>query len=184
MLKFTVSPAECNLRFTCAVCLLFLSLPHARLSGSVFLGLQPLSRSLPSPHYSLKSSSSVRKLCISRQGGLTFVFARSDRGLCQILQTKLSAPRGAETCTARRGVPHQRQGSRAPGAPHRPASPLPGAEAWGPVSIALPGPRSPACLCVQQGLSSAARPVQAKLGSEDRQYAIPAVNPQTTAAGA
>lgn len=89
VLKFTVSPAEYNLRFTCAVCLRFLSLPHVHLSGAVFLSLQPLSRSLLSPHYSLKNSSSVRKLCISRQGGLTFVFGRSDRGLCQILQSSL-----------------------------------------------------------------------------------------------
>ena len=82
------------------------------------------------------------------------------------------------------GCPRQGQGSRAPGAPHRPAPPLLGAEAWGPTSTALPGPRSPSCLCVQQGLSSAARPVQAMPGSEDGQNAIPAVNPQTTAAGA
>lgn len=140
MLKFTVSPAECNLRFTCAVCLRFLSLPHAHLSGAVFLSLQPLSRSLPSPHYSLKSSSSVRKLCISRQGGLTFVFARSDRGSCRILQTKFSVPRGAETCTARQG------------APPRPASHPPGAEAWGPF---LQPSQAPGALrvCVSNGAS-------------------------------
>ena len=184
MLKFTVSPAECNLRFTCAVCLLFLSLPHAHLSGTVFLGLQPLSRSLPSPHYSLKSSSSVRKLCISRQGGLTFVFARSDRGLCQILQTKLSAPHGPETCTARRGVPARGRAAEPqvlPTGQHHPSRGLrPGVLLLQP-SQAPGAPR----VCVSNGASVLQPPpVQAMPGSEDGQNAIPAVNPQTTAAGA
>lgn len=183
MLKFTVSPTECNLRFTCAVCLRFLSLTHAHLSGAVFLSLQPLSRSLPSPHYSLKSSSSVRKLCISRQCGLTFVFATRDRGSRQILQTKLSVPRGAETCTARRGGPHQGRVTEPqvhpPGQHHPPRGLRPGVLFYSP-----PRPQEPCTSVCPTGPSSAARPVQATSGPENGQNAIPAVTPQTTAGGA